>query len=233
MKTGLMLGLVAICAASAAGRAPSPTALEDARNRQDRAALEKIVSELAGPAQKQPDDAAGQYRLAQAESYLAEVAFELRDKTAAKTAAEAGIRAAERAASLKPQAAEYHRLLGTLCGQIIPSNVLLALRYGKCARESIDKAIQLDPKLAQAYVSRGVGNYYLPPAFGGSIEAAIRDFEKAIQVDPRSADAHLWLGIALRKVGRNADARKAIARSLELNPNRIWAKQQLEKTPAP
>jgi len=45
------------------------------------------------------------------------------------------------------------------------------------------------------------------------------------------ADAHLWLGLALRKAGRNAEARRAIARSLELNPRRVWAKQQLEKTP--
>jgi Flp pilus assembly protein TadD len=42
----------------------------------------------------------------------------------------------------------------------------------------------------------------------------------------------LWLGLALRKSGRNGEARKAFARSLELNPRRVWAKQQLEKTPA-
>jgi Flp pilus assembly protein TadD len=51
-------------------------------------------------------------------------------------------------------------------------------------------------------------------------------------LNPGAAEAHLWLGIALRKARRNAEARKAIARSLELNPDRTWAKQQLEKTPA-
>jgi Flp pilus assembly protein TadD len=78
-----------------------------------------------------------------------------------------------------------------------------------------------------------VGNYYLPTAFGGGVEAAIRDIEKAIELDARLAEAHLWLGIALRKAGRAAEARRAIARSLELNPRRAWARQQLEKTPAP
>ncbi len=211
---------------------PAPK-LEDARNRQDRAALEKIAGELAAAAEKGPQDAAAQYRLAEAESYLAEVALEMRDNAAARTAAEAGIRAAERAVALQPETAEHHRILGTLCGQIIPSNLLLALRYGKCASEAIKRALELDPNSARAWLSRGVGNYYLPPALGGGVEQAIRDFEKVIQLDSRSAEAHLWLGIALRKAKRNAEARRAIARSLELNPHRIWAKQQLEKTPAP
>ena len=69
-------------------------------------------------------------------------------------------------------------------------------------------------------------------AFGGGPELAVKDFEKALQLNPKSAEAKMWLGIALRKLNRNADARLALAKSLELNPNRMWAKQQLEKTPA-
>ena len=42
----------------------------------------------------------------------------------------------------------------------------------------------------------------------------------------------LWLGLSLRKAHRNADARQAFQKSMELNPRRIWAKEQLEKTPA-
>ena len=49
---------------------------------------------------------------------------------------------------------------------------------------------------------------------------------------PQAAEAYLWLGLALRKENNNAEARKAFAKALELNPNRVWARQQLEKTPA-
>jgi tetratricopeptide (TPR) repeat protein len=91
--------------------------------------------------------------------------------------------------------------------------------------------LELDPKSARAYLSRGVGNYYLPPAFGGGPELAIQDFQKALQLDPKLAEAHMWLGIALRKVGKNAEAHTAIERSLVLNPGRAWARQQLSKTP--
>ena len=177
-------------------------------------------------------DARALYRLALAESYLSQVAFETQDKALAKTAVEDGIRAAERAVSLDGRVAEHHRILGTLCGQVIPANVIAGLKYGKCAMDSINRALELDPKSSDAYLSRGIGNYYLPAAFGGGFEVAMRDFEKAIRLNPKSSEAHLWLGLALRKLNRNSEARASIARSLELNPKRVWAKRQLEKTPA-
>ena len=206
--------------------------LERARDRQDRAALEKLAAGATAAASKQPGSAAAQYRAALASSYLAEVAMELRDKAQAKAAAEVGIAAAEKAVSLDAGNAEHHRILGTLCGQVIPANVWAGLKYGRCALDSINKAIELAPKTAINYVSRGVGNYYLPPAFGGGADKAIEDFRKALQLDPRLAEAHLWLGVALRKANRNAEARQALEKALALNPNRLWIKQQLEKTPA-
>jgi tetratricopeptide (TPR) repeat protein len=204
-----------------------------ARDRQDRAAIEKIAGELRAAAEKDPNDAAGQYRLALAESYSAEVAIEMRDKAAAKNAAQTGIDAAERAVNLKPDSPEYQRILGTLCGQIISGNGLAALKYGKCALSAVNKAIELDPKSSMAYLSHGVGNYYLPPALGGGMDVAVKDFRKAIELNAKNADAWLWLGIALRHENQSDEARKAIAKSVELNPNRVWAKQQLDKTPAP
>jgi tetratricopeptide (TPR) repeat protein len=208
------------------------TDLEIARDRQDKAALQTALAQLSKTAEQNQKDASAQYRLALAQSYLSEVAFETKDKALAQSAAETGIRAAEKAVALQGNVAEHHRILGTLCGQVIPANILLALKYGKCATESINKALELDPKSSPAWLSRGVGNYYLPASFGGGVELAVRDFEKAVETNPRSAEAYLWKGIALRKLNRNAEARASIQKSLELNPSRVWAKQQLEKTPA-
>jgi tetratricopeptide (TPR) repeat protein len=205
--------------------------MTSARDRQDVAALRLAAADADAAAAKKTSDASAQFLLAQAQSTLAEVLLELGDKSGAQQAAEAGIHAARIAVKLQGNSPENHRLLGTLCGQAIPANVLLGLRYGRCASESIQKALELDPKSARAYLSKGVGNYYLPPAFGGGAETAIGDFEKAIELDPKLADAYLWLGIALRKAGKPAEARVAIQSSLKLNPNRVWAKQQIEKTP--
>ncbi len=206
--------------------------LEAARDAQDRAQLERLVSEASAAAAKQPSQVAAQYRLALAQSYLAEVALELKDKPAARAAAETGIQAARKTVDLDAKSAPNHSLLGTLCAQVIPANVLAGLKYGRCALDEINKAIELDPKYAEAWLRHGVGNYYLPTQFGGGTDLAIKDFEKAIQLNPKSGEAYLWMGVALRKANRNADARKAFTKAVELNPRRVWAKQQLEKTPA-
>lgn len=223
----------AVCMLTAATLSAASLAdLEKARDLEDRAALERDVAELSSEAGKAPNDAGAQYRLALAASYLAEISLELKDKTAAGRAAKTGIPAAERAVSLKPADARYYRVLGTLCGQVIPANVLAGMSYGNRAQEAIDKAIALDPKSAEAYLARGIGNYYKPEILGGGPEPALTDIRRAIELDPKSAEAYLWLGLALRKLHENVEAREAFAKSLELDPRRTWTKQQLDKTPA-
>ncbi|MGA2116222.1 MAG: tetratricopeptide repeat protein [Bryobacteraceae bacterium] len=207
------------------------TPLETARDRQDRPSLERFVRETDAAAAKAPNDAAAQYRCAMAASYLAEVDQELRDKKAARQAAEVGIKAAERAVALKPDDAENYRVLGTLCGQAI-TDLMSGLTYGPRAKDAIAKAVARAPNSSMVYVARGVGNYYLPPQLGGGLESAVVDFRKAIDLDSRNAEAYLWLGLSLRKENKDAEARQAFEKSLALNPNSLWVKQQLSKTPA-
>jgi tetratricopeptide (TPR) repeat protein len=210
--------------------AASPSVLESARDQQDRATLQKTIAELSAAAAKAPNDADAQYKLALACSYLAEVNIELRDRKQGRQAAEQGIKAGEKALSLKPNAENY-RILATLYGQAI-TDVLSGLSYGPKAKEAIGKAVEAAPKSSAVWVARGVGNYYLPSQFGGGAQNAISDFRKALELDPKNAEAYLWLGVSLRKENKDAEARQALQKSLELNPNRLWVKQQLEKTPA-
>ena len=224
--------MVALLFAAFLAAAAPMTPLEKARDTQDRAALEKLVNDSADAAAKAPNDAEAQYRLALASSYLAEVEIELHEKKPARAAAERGIKAAEKAVALKPDNAEYYRVLGTLYGQAI-TDIMSGLSYGPKAKEAINKAVQKAPNSSAVYVARGVGNYYLPAQLGGGPAIAIPDFQKAIQLDPKNAEACLWLGVCLRQAKRDAEARDAFAKSLALNPNRVWVKQQLDKTPAP
>jgi tetratricopeptide (TPR) repeat protein len=204
-----------------------------ARDKQDKAALQKLIGNLDAAAGKSPQDAEAQYKVALANSYLGEISLELKDKAGAEKAAEAGVRAAQAAIGLQPKNAEYYRVLGTLCGQAIPAvNMLSALTYGKRAKEAINKAMELDPKSARVHQAEGVGNYYLPQQLGGGPELAIKDFNKAIELDPKSPDSYLWLALALRKTHRNGEARQALQKAIDLDPQRTWLKEQLEKTPA-
>jgi tetratricopeptide (TPR) repeat protein len=188
-----------------------------------------MAAEYSAAAAKAPNNADAQYRVALAASYLAEVSIEQHDRKQGRQAAEQGIKAAEKAISLKPDA-EYYRVLATLCGQAV-TDVLSGLSYGPRARDAVDRAVEKAPKSSSVYVARGVGSYYLPSQLGGGAKQAIADFQKAIELDARNAEAYLWLALSLRKENRNAEARQAFAKSLELNPNRIWAKEQLDKTP--
>jgi tetratricopeptide (TPR) repeat protein len=106
-----------------------------------------------------------------------------------------------------------------------------ALKYGQCSRDEINKAIQLNPNLALAYVTRGVGNSYLPASMGGGVDLALKDFDKAISLDPKLADAYLWKGVTLRKANRVGEARQALQQAAKLAPNRVWIKEQLQKLP--
>jgi tetratricopeptide (TPR) repeat protein len=204
-----------------------------ARDRQDREGLQKMIAGLQVAADKAPKDFNAQYRVALANSYLGEICLELKDKGGAERAADAGSHAAQAAIALDPKNAEYYRVLGTLCGQAIPAvNMLSALTYGKRAKEAINKAMELDGKSARVFLAEGVGNYYLPQQLGGGPEVALKDFQKSIELDPKTADAYLWLGLALRKMHHNGEARAAFQKGIDLDPQRIWLKEQLEKTPA-
>lgn len=224
MRPALTLAIATICAAAPAG-------IEAARDRQDRAQLQQTVAQLAAAAEKAPNDYAAQHSLAVGCSYLAEVMIEQRERKPARPVAEQGIKAGEKAVALKPAAAESHRVLATLYGQAI-TDVMSGLSYGPKAKSAISKAMELAPKSSMVWVAQGVGNYYLPTALGGGTQNAIASLRKAIELDPKNAEAYLWLGVSLRKENKDAEARQALAKALELNPNRVWVKQQLEKTPA-
>jgi tetratricopeptide (TPR) repeat protein len=207
--------------------------LISARDHQDLVTLNHLIEQCDQGAKANPQCTECLYKLALANSYAAEVAMELRDKRKSEAYAEAGMEFAQKAAAGNANNAEYHRLLGELCGQVIPANPIFgALKYGQCAKEEIDKAIQLDGKLALAFVSRGVGNFYLPSSMGGGLDIALKDFDKALALDPKLSEAYIWKGVTLRKANRNAEARQAFQKALEINPQRMWTKQQLDKTPA-
>jgi tetratricopeptide (TPR) repeat protein len=207
--------------------------IEKLRDAQNRAELEKSAAALHADAEKSVKDANRWYQSAIAYSYLAEVAYELRDKKASERAAEAGVADAEKAIALNEKNADYYRVLGTLCGQVIPANPIMgALAYGKRAKEALDRALAMDPKSAKAHVAHGVGFYYLPANFGGGPENAMKDYKQAIALDPKSAEAYLWMGVAYSRQHQIPEARAAFTKSLQLDPGRLWTKQLLDKLPA-
>ena len=104
--------------------------------------------------------------------------------------------------------ADAYVLLGTY-GAMAPAVVIPG------AKQAVDKALELDPALAEAYACRGC----LRSVFDWSWRDAEADFLRAVELNPSYPTAHHWYGINhLVPRGRFDEAERALTRALELDP---------------
>lgn len=91
------------------------------------------------------------------------------------------------------------------------------------ARELLDQAIALDPKLARAYVARAWVDLILA-SFGAPWAQGIQAMEaharSALALDPQDAEAHVVLGEALFWQGRYGESTVEYDTAIALNPSR-------------
>jgi len=91
----------------------------------------------------------------------------------------------------------------------------------KGATADVDRAIALNPNLAEAYVLRGRLNF-----MAADLQAAEAAFRKALDLDPNAFDALLWLGTLLRQEGQLTEAHSRLKRALQLRPNEVRSRYQ-------
>ena len=206
--------------------------LEKARDAQDRAALTKITTDLASAANRNPKDANAQYRLALGQSYLAEVAIEQRDKNAGK-----GSRR-QRDSCRRESGGDQRQQRG------VPSDPWRLVRT-KRDRERPDRAEVRSLRTGRSEQGGPTGPQVGPgvPEPAASATTTCPRSSAAASIRPSKISRKLSSSIrnwrkrtsgsawSLRKAGRNAEAHKALEKALQLNPARVWTKQQLDKTP--
>jgi tetratricopeptide (TPR) repeat protein len=217
----LLAGIV-----GAASATPQDPAIEAARRARDQGGVDALRQAIekahSGPYQSFD----GYVRLALLEDYLCEAGADHNQNDVVKQAAQAGVAAARQAVRLNPDSSEAHWLLGSLLGQLIPYVMAGGMRYGPQSTLELEKAIQLDPKNAAAYVGRAMDYWFTPAMFGGSKVKAVEALKKAISLDPSSdtaATAHIWLAVFDLDQKRIADARAEINEALQLEPDRLYA----------
>jgi len=93
------------------------------------------------------------------------------------------------------------------------------------AELAIEKALALDPKLAEAHLARGL--LVWTQARGFPHEMAIRAYRKAIELDPNLDEAHHLLGIIYMHVGLLDTAWDETQRALSINPDNSLARLRL------
>jgi len=53
----------------------------------------------------------------------------------------------------------------------------------------------------------------------GSVEGALRAFRRAAELNPLHCDTHYYVALALKRVGRTAEARETLRKAMSLRPN--------------
>jgi TolB-like protein len=86
-----------------------------------------------------------------------------------------------------------------------------ALTQGKLY---LDKALQLDPELAEAWA--GMGLYHNSRPLG--VEESEAPLRKALELNPGMMDASNWLYISLNALGRPLDAKDVVEQMIERDP---------------
>ena len=77
-----------------------------------------------------------------------------------------------------------------------------------------ERAVELDPNLAQGYVSLALFRQY----YEWNWSAAESAYLRALDLSPNSADAHIYHALLLTCLGRSSEAARHMQRGLELDP---------------
>jgi DNA-binding winged helix-turn-helix (wHTH) protein/TolB-like protein len=78
----------------------------------------------------------------------------------------------------------------------------------------LDKALELDPNLAEAYATKG----FMLLVHNWNWREAERHFRKSIELNPGYATAHHWYAMLLGIEGRYEEAKAEMQKALEINP---------------
>jgi tetratricopeptide (TPR) repeat protein len=199
-----------------------------ARDHADVETLQALISTAHTEAAQQ-NSAAAYEKLAQLDLWLCEVGRDSNNGELVKTAAEDGVDAANKAVALNDNSSEAHRLEGELLGEMIPHVFMGGVRYGPSSSKQLDRAIELDPRNANAYAARGVNYFFTPSAFGGGHDKAIDLLKKAIEVDPTSDLPHLWLAYIYLEDGDIDPSFLEVTEARRINPERSFTNHLYER----
>lgn len=85
-------------------------------------------------------------------------------------------------------------------------------RYFEAARVLLTKAVEVNRKSFSSTFGLGFSQYHL-----GLIDQAIENLQRATNIQGKMINGHMWLGIALKRAGKLAEAEAALKRADEMS----------------
>jgi tetratricopeptide (TPR) repeat protein len=82
------------------------------------------------------------------------------------------------------------------------------------AREAAEKALRLDPSLAEPHVSLAIVRWW----YDHDLEGARQEFQKAVALQPELPSAHMWYGPYLVAAGQTDEGLAESQRAVDLDP---------------
>ena len=143
----------------------------------------------------------------------------------------------EQSLAARPMA-ETHALLASVLGQLIGATPSTGPTYGPRVPTEMTAATTMGPSNPRVWLLKGIQSIYTPAQYGGGLAIAEGELKRAIQLfvtdAPTSpepswgkAEAYVWLGQALQKQNRIAEARTAYQQALALQPDYPWVTYSL------
>jgi len=123
------------------------------------------------------------------------------------------------ATRLDPQYAAAFAALADAHNMLVQSGYMPPREGMEEARRAAQRALSLDPNLAEGYVSLAA----ILEAYDWNFEEAERQYRHAIQLNPELPAAHLWYGMFLRDQGRLREAMPELRRAERLEPFSVLA----------
>ena len=145
----------------------------------------------------------------------------------------------ETATDLDDQCADAYALRSSVYGMKISQNPLRAMTLGRTSSETMERALELEPKNPRVVLLSAQSDFHTPGMFGGDRDEALDGFKRAAELfEEESPDAPLqpqwgheeayaWVGIAHSEEGRYDEAEAAFERALEINPSYGWVRYEL------
>jgi tetratricopeptide (TPR) repeat protein len=145
---------------------------------------------------------------------------------------------ANQAIKLNPNNATAYFELSRADGRLAQfTGILQSLGLAGDIKRALIKAIELDPKMDEAYVGLGLWNaelvakgFIATQAAGANRNDVIPNFEKAITIAPTAIAHRLEYANALLDLNRNANRGAAVAqlqKAVSLTPVTFWDKQDI------